>query len=116
MARLESIVRPFQTTDFSPGRTTPQGAVPVAETLLVEIGKVGQVTTFQGSFSLTTTVYMDQKAKEISRETSVKRVTNPDDETQFVDVERIDKLVTTFGSGKDYQKTESTFNNKDSTS
>ena len=41
--------------------------------------------------------------EELSRSTSVVRVTNPEDETQFVDVERIDAILMLGSDGKVYE-------------
>ena len=54
----------------------------------------------------------DQEVKEQSRETETKRIKNPDDESQFVEVENIKKLVTEQGEGAKYQKSTYTFTNK----
>ncbi len=45
----------------------------------------------------------------MSRDTTIKRVTNPDDESQYVDVELIDKLKT---SGVNGQETTFTYKNR----
>ena len=58
------------------------------------------------------TTYKDQEIKEQSRQTETKRIKNPDDESQFVDVENIKKLVTEQGEGAKYQKSTYTFTNK----
>ena len=57
------------------------------------------------------TTYKDQEIKEQSRQTETKRITNPDDDSQFVDVENIKKLVTEQGEGSKYQKSTYRFSN-----
>jgi hypothetical protein len=76
------------------------------------LGKEGSIKTFNESFSEKITTYRDQEIKEKSRETEVKRVTNPDDDSQFVEIENIKKLVTEQGEGSTYQKSTYSFTNK----
>lgn len=112
MSNLEQIVRPFTRTGVSyPVRIfNPTGREAKDTTLM--LGKEGSTKTFNESFSQRVTTYKDHEIKEKSRETEVKRVTNPDDESQYVDVEVIKKLVTEQGEGSKYQKSTYTFENK----
>ena len=112
MSSLERIVRPFQksgvsypTRIFDPTRRETEDAV-------LMIGQEGSTKIFNESFSSRVTTYKDQEVKEQSRETETKRIKNPDDESQFVDVENIKKLVTEQGEGAKYQKSTYTFTNK----
>ena len=112
MSALERIVRPFQrsgvsypTRMFDPTRTESEDTV-------LMLGKEGSTKTFNESFSSRVTTYKDQEIKEQSRQTEKKRIKNPDDESQFVDVENIKKLVTEQGEGAKYQKSTYTFTNK----
>jgi hypothetical protein len=98
-------VSPTPTRIFNPTQK------PVEDTVLT-LGKEGRTKTFNESFSEKVTTYRDQEIKEKSRETEVKRVTNPDDDSQFVDVENIKKLVTEHGEGSKYQKSTYSFSNK----
>ena len=112
MSTLEQIVRPFQRTSVSyPIRIFNPTQKPVEDTVLM-LGKEGSTKTFNESFSEKVTTYKDQEIKEKSRETEKKRIKNPDDETQFVDVENIKKLVTEQGEGSKYQKSTYNFTNK----
>ncbi len=112
MSTLEQIVRPFQRTGVSyPTRIFDSTQKPVDDTVLTP-GKDGSTKTFNESFSERVTTYKDQEIKEQSRQTETKRIKNPDDETQFVDVENIKKLVTEQGEGAKYQKSTYTFTNK----
>lgn len=66
MAGLETVVRPFQTSDIGPPK--PAVVAPPAENtvrnVILNPGKNGQVKTFSGSFNLTITYYYIKKPKE----------------------------------------------------
>jgi hypothetical protein len=110
MSELERIVRPFAGFPALPGLAPPQPAVePQTENVRLEIGKDSGTKTYSGSFSANVSRYMDANVKEKKRETSEKRVENPDDPSQFVNVERVDKLTT---NGVNGQKTNVEFKNK----
>ena len=112
MSALEQIVRPFQRTGVSyPTRIFDPTRKP-SEDAVLTLGKEGSTKTFNESFSERVTTYKDQEIKEKSRETEVKRIKNPDDESQFVDVENIKKLVTEQGEGAKYQRSTYNFTNK----
>jgi hypothetical protein len=55
-------------------------------------------------FNSTINGYTDDHHKELSRETSIKKITNPDDSSQSLDVELINKLTTEKGTGVNYKK------------
>lgn len=110
---VENLVRPFQL----PQRTYPQRVLSTEgdtapDDVTIEIGKEGQAKLFTESFSEATTSYKDIKSKETSRQTSKKHITNPDDDSQFVDVEVINKLKVEQGKGRTFQKIEYEFQNK----
>ncbi len=109
MTSLERIVRPFQSRDVSPPQRILNPSEPPADNVLIQCGESGSTKTFNSSFSRTVTSYVENKHRELARDTHVKRITNPDDETQYVDVELIDKLRT---SGVNGQETTFTFKNK----
>ena len=112
MSTLEQIVRPFQRTGVSyPTRIFNPTQKPAEDAVLM-LGKEGSTKIFNESFSQKVTTYKDQEIKEKSRETEKKRITNPDDDSQFVDVENIKKLVTEAGEGSKYQKSTYSFTNK----
>lgn len=112
MSSLEQIVRPFQRTGISyPTRIYDPTAKETKDAVLM-LGKEGSTKTFNESFSQRVTTYKDQEIKEKSRVTEVKRVENPDDASQYVDVEIIKKLTTEQGEGSRYQKSTYTFENK----
>lgn len=112
MSTLEQIVRPFQRTGVSyPTRIFDPTKKPAEDAVLM-IGHEGSTKTFNESFSEKVTTYKDQEIKEKSRETEIKRIKNPDDETQFVDVENTKKLVTEQGEGSKFQKSTYNFTNK----
>jgi hypothetical protein len=109
MTALEQLVRPFEA--FS-GLPVPSAPKPSAETqdanVRLEIGRGANGKTFTGSFNGTVSRYMDSTVKEKKRETSEKRVENPDDPEQYVMVERVDKLKV---NGVNGQKTNYEFKN-----
>lgn len=108
---LESIVRPFQSPDYSLPATGPRDPGQPLPTIVLTVGEEGQGYTFNGSESGTLSSYMDASHKEVSRETHVNRVTNPNDPSQFVDVEVIDKLTVRGNTGKQYEQTQYQFKN-----
>lgn len=101
---LERIVRPFATTDVTPPQRIIDPTVVVVPNLLLQIGMVGATKTLNGSFSATIDAYSDDAHKEIARTTEIKRVTNPDDPSQFLEVENVKKLTTEKGSADTYKK------------
>lgn len=91
MTLLEGIVRPYQTREIAPigisinyTQTTPP------ENVVVEIGRGGDVKTFNASYSMSISMYMDAQKKEKGRSPSrgsrTVRVKNPQDKEQWVDV------------------------------
>lgn len=110
---LEYVVRPFQTKQVTyPARVVDSTVATPATDVLVLIGQEGSTKTFNESFSESVTTYGDVTSKEKSRVTEKKHITNPDDESQFVDVELIKKLTVEQGEGRKYQKINFEFNNK----
>lgn len=100
----ERIVRPFQTVPFSP----PAQAVIIApdeplEDVLIEIGKQGQVKTMNASSSSSMSSFTKTESKEISRETTERRVENPDDPSQYVVVEDTNKIELESGKQDTYE-------------
>jgi len=106
---LERIVRPFQSKDVTPPQRILNPSDLPVDNVLIQCGQVGSTKTFNSSFSSTVTSYVENKHRELNRDTSVKRITNPDDETQYVDVELIDKLKT---SGVNGQETTFSYKNR----
>jgi hypothetical protein len=109
MTSLERIVRPFQSKDVTPPQRILNPSEPPVDNVLIQCGQNGSTKTFNSSFSSTVTSYVEAKHRELSRDTHVKRITNPDDEAQYVDVELIDKLKT---SGVNGQETTFSYKNK----
>ena len=109
MSSLERIVRPFQSKDVTPPQRILGPSEAPVDNVLIQCGQAGSTKTFNSSYSSTITSYVEGKHRELTRETSVKRITNPDDETQYVDVELINKLKT---SGVNGQETTFTYKNK----
>jgi antirestriction protein len=111
MSQFETIVRPFQRTGVSyPERIFDTTQKPVVDVTL-SLGLEGSTKTFQESFASNITTYKDAQIKELSRETKKKRITNPEDSSQYVDVENIQKLTTEQGKGRNYKKSEYEFSN-----
>jgi hypothetical protein len=112
VSQLEQIVRPFQLPNVSyPSRIFDESNPKVVEDPVLEIGREGSTKAFNESFSEDVSTYRDAEIKEKSRETEKKHITNPSDDSQFVDVELIKKLTTEQGKGKDYKQSTYTFNN-----
>lgn len=111
MTALEQVVRPFQRAGVSYPVRIFDPTQKVVDDVVLSLGKEGATKTFTESLSQRVTTYQDQEIKEQSRETEVKRVTNPDDSAQYVDVENIKKLVTEQGEGAKYQKSTYSFSN-----
>lgn len=107
---LEQVVRPYQ----SPGRRygklfvqriQPTPTEPETAVLNWTAQTNTQADTIPG-FKLT--INYKQLHNEVSRKTTVARVTNPEDPNQYVDVERIDEI--TF-NGNDGVQQRFVFNN-----
>jgi hypothetical protein len=90
MTVFELIVRPFQTRDVTPPIRII-GKEKIVESPSQSYGKEGG-KVFPFSFFQSMTVETAQEFTEINRETVKKRVENPDDSTQFVEVEQVKKL------------------------
>jgi hypothetical protein len=109
---LEQVVRPFQTKQVTYPARVFDTAQSAAADVIVMIGQEGATKLFNESFSESVTTYADVTSKEKSRSTEKKHITNPDDDSQFVDVEIIKKLSVEQGEGRTYQKVNFEFNNK----
>lgn len=87
---VEILVRPFLVaTAVEPGRRTIEPAAPDG-IILVSIGKEGG-KVLELKFSTFTSVAVDQYT-EVSRTTKDKRVENPSDSNQFVNVQQIENI------------------------
>jgi hypothetical protein len=91
MSKLETVVRPFQAGDVFTARVLPPVQPPAAPPAPI-------TATWGKGISLLSTAIGKTDFKfgvvhtEVDRKTHTVRVTNPDDENQFVDVQRIDQL------------------------
>lgn len=89
---MESVVRPFQSTDVFTARYRPLAVLAdgVAEPITKSWGKgIGNTyKKYEGS-SLKVTAKWEEK----SRQTEIVRVTNPTNSENYVDVERIKQLT-----------------------
>jgi hypothetical protein len=98
---FERIVRPFQARTVAPAPVLPAPGSTTAAVPNVELkfGAVGETKTFNGSESHSMSTFCPTAVRETARETHTKRVENPDDPTQYVNVEVIDKLTTSENNG-----------------
>lgn len=97
MTSIEQIVRPFQRTDVFNARVAPVTTQPIKPEpeppVQIEIvgSHNGQFVEEPPPFVNNFTV--DWEEDKSRRVTSTERVENPDDPSQFVDVERVDQVV-----------------------
>jgi hypothetical protein len=112
MSRFDHIVRPFQLPNVTyPTRIFDPTKPAVVDDVVKTFGEDGQGKSYQCSFNQNQTTYKDEEVKEQDRDTHKKKITNPDDDSQFVEVELIDKLTTEKGRGSKWQKTKYKFEN-----
>lgn len=69
MPNLETVVRPFQTRDVTPGRrvVAAQGNEPI-ENLVLRFGDSGNGVSWSVSYSVSVTKYMTKRQKELSED------------------------------------------------
>lgn len=91
MAGLEHVVRPFQTERVSLPAGGPRRQVD-AEGVVCHFVGDGNAKTFSFSFS-TSVSGGGTKFKEVERTTKRVRIENPEDPNQFVEVDRVKKIV-----------------------
>lgn len=93
MTSLELFVRPFQSKDVTPPKRVI-GAEKNVDPVNVSIGSPGGAAFVFSAFKVIEFKTEDSYTyREIDRKTHIKRVENPDDPSQFVDVERIDQIA-----------------------
>lgn len=91
MSKLEQVVRPFVAGDvFTAKALAPVQSVATVKPDIVVLW--GKPITLKMKPIGVTNLYGGARLTEVSRTTSTKRIFNPADETQFVDVERIETL------------------------
>lgn len=108
---FERIVRPFQTTPFSPA---PRPAIiepdePLENIVLIYGDGNSTARTLVGSESGSITSFTKDETKEISREVTERRVENPDDPDQYVMVEDPKSIELEGGKRDTYKKQDITF-------
>lgn len=92
MTSLEFLIRPFQSKDVTPPKRII-GAEKTVDPVAVSIGASGGTAFVFSAFSVIEFKTEDSFTyKEIDRKTHIKRIENPDDPSQFVEVERIDQI------------------------
>ena len=99
---LDQVVRPFQSPLIAPSTREPADQSSGSDEVLLQVGKEGQVKTFNGSISASQSSFVGQVVKEASRKTVSKRVENPDDPSQFVEVANTTRRKTQSGTGQQY--------------
>lgn len=109
---FERLVRPFQTVPFNP--TPLPGATPAEpeaqEDIVLMIGRNGaSIKTLSGNWNSSITSFVKEETREISRETSERRVENPTDPSQYVTVEDTDKVSLESGKKDTYKLQEIEF-------
>jgi hypothetical protein len=91
---LEGIVRPFQTPQVTLSGQIPIPSVGPVRPASLRWGAVGQLPPYTISWSLNAETY-----SETSRTTDVVRIYDPNDSTQYVDVQRTKNLVMKHSGG-----------------
>jgi hypothetical protein len=92
MTALELLVRPFERRDVTPPQRILEKEKPV-DPVSVSYGQAGSTVFAYSLFSVTEFKTVDaQTYTEVSRDTRVKRIENPSDPSQFVEVEVVDRL------------------------
>jgi hypothetical protein len=88
---LELTIRPFQSPEVTPPRVVPEGTKR-DDPVNVSMGKEGGKTfDFSYSFSGQSKSSSDNY-KEVSRRTETRRIENPDDPDQFVEIRRATEI------------------------
>lgn len=103
MKTFETFIRPFQTIGVSPPVRVVTTEKNTSDVVLA-LGLNGSGRIFNCTESSNQTFYHDREVEEQKRETEKKRVTNPNDENQYIDVELIKKLETKGGAGMNFQR------------
>lgn len=92
---IEGIVRPFQSPQVTQSGPIPVPSVGPTRPASIKWGAVGKLPQPYVSF----TVAPDETYTEQSRSTDTVRVYNPQDSSQYADVQRTDKLTMSKASG-----------------
>lgn len=101
---FERIVRPFQKAEFTPPPAAVAPEEPL-ENIVLMIGKDNASAKFLvGNISTSITSFTKDESKELSRETTERRVENPDDPSQYVIVRDTDKIATESGKRDTYKQ------------
>lgn len=92
---IEGIVRPFQSPQVTQSGLIPVPSVGPVTPASLRWGAVGNLSSSGVSFK----ACQQQKYSEVSRQTDTVRVTNPQDSSQYVDVQRTKSLKMKPGGG-----------------
>jgi hypothetical protein len=90
MPSLEYVVRPFQLQQVSFPVLLETESI-IADPVVVHLAHLGGAVTFPWSNSLSES--NSSNYREVSRQTKTVRVENPDDPSQFVNVERTKQIT-----------------------
>jgi hypothetical protein len=101
---LTLLVRLNETVDVRPPSVPAGGGPQSMPNVLLLVGEVGEGTIYTGSFSEKKTFFLKTPQKEVARAGNFKRIVNPDDPDQHVDVANTRAVITKEGSGQDYKK------------
>ena len=107
---LEQIVRPFQDRDVTPPKRVLGMRKEVGPSD-VDFGKGGSKIFLYSTWA-TTEAGTINDYREVSRDTKTKRVENPDDPSQYIDIKVTEKLYTRSETDPS-RKLNITFNNSD---
>src|SRR5581483_8871046 len=99
---LELLVRPFAARDVTPPPAAVGDAAPAPEPVALVIEGAG-VKTFRYSYSESVQGGEATGWKEVKRTSETKRIVNPDDESQFVEIKRA-KTITLANEGAPSQR------------
>ncbi len=67
MTNLERLIRPFQSRDTTPSRRVPTSEPDKNENMVLSVGGKGSVKTYQISYSISVTQYMQKQERERKR-------------------------------------------------
>ncbi len=89
---LEQVIRPFQSKDITPAKPII-GKAATRVPVQVLIGDGGDKVFLYATWATTGTETMQPDYREVSRVEKKVKVTNPDDETQYVEVKQIEEVT-----------------------
>jgi hypothetical protein len=100
---LTLLIRLNERVDVRPPSLPAGGGPQSTPNVLLLVGDVGEGTIFTGSFSQQKSYYQTTPTKEVQRDSIKKRIRNPDDPTQHVDVLDVKRIKAKEGTGQQYE-------------